>query len=83
MLADTDVRTSAHRTMEAERWEGVMEVCRRYGVDPRKVEPERVHAVQLFDQLQAVHRASGGVQAVAAGGGDDAGGGQVYEPPGA
>jgi exopolyphosphatase/guanosine-5'-triphosphate,3'-diphosphate pyrophosphatase len=56
MLADTDVRTSAHRTMEAERWEGVLEVCRRYGVDPRKAEPEREHAVQLFDQLQAVHQ---------------------------
>jgi exopolyphosphatase/guanosine-5'-triphosphate,3'-diphosphate pyrophosphatase len=55
MLADADVRTSAHRTMEAERWEGVLEVCRRYGVDPRKAEPEREHAVQLFDQLQAVH----------------------------
>jgi exopolyphosphatase/guanosine-5'-triphosphate,3'-diphosphate pyrophosphatase len=56
MLADTDVRTSAHRTMEAERWEGVLEVCRRYGVDPRKAEPEREHVVQLFDQLQAVHQ---------------------------
>jgi exopolyphosphatase/guanosine-5'-triphosphate,3'-diphosphate pyrophosphatase len=56
MLADTDVRTSAHRTMEAERWEGVLEVCRRYGVDPRKIEPEREHAVQLFDQLQSVHQ---------------------------
>jgi exopolyphosphatase / guanosine-5'-triphosphate,3'-diphosphate pyrophosphatase len=56
MLADTDERTSAHRTMEAERWEGVLEVCRRYGVDPRKVEPEREHSVQLFDQLQAVHQ---------------------------
>jgi len=56
MLADTDVRTSAHRTMEAERWEGVLEVCRRYGVDPRKVEPERQHAVQLFDQLETVHQ---------------------------
>jgi exopolyphosphatase/guanosine-5'-triphosphate,3'-diphosphate pyrophosphatase len=56
MLADTDVRTSAHRTMEAERWEGVLEVCRRYGVDPRKTEPERQHAVQLFDQLQTVHQ---------------------------
>ena len=27
---------SVHRTMEAERWEGVLEVCRRYGVDPQK-----------------------------------------------
>jgi exopolyphosphatase/guanosine-5'-triphosphate,3'-diphosphate pyrophosphatase len=56
MLADSDVRTSAHRTMEAERWEGVLEVCRRYGVDPRKIEAEREHAVQLFDQLQSVHQ---------------------------
>jgi exopolyphosphatase / guanosine-5'-triphosphate,3'-diphosphate pyrophosphatase len=56
MLADADVRTSAHRTMEAERWEGVLEVCRRYGVDPRKVEPEREHCVQLFNQLQMVHQ---------------------------
>ncbi len=56
MLADSDVRASAHRTMEAERWEGVLEVCRRYGVDPRKAEPEREHCVQLFDQLRAVHR---------------------------
>ena len=56
MLADSDVRTIAHRTMEAERWEGVLEVCRRYGVDPRKVEPEREHSMQLFDQLQSVHQ---------------------------
>jgi exopolyphosphatase/guanosine-5'-triphosphate,3'-diphosphate pyrophosphatase len=55
MLADVDTRASAHRTMEAERWEGVLEVCRRYGVDPRRVEPEREHCVQLFDQLQKVH----------------------------
>jgi exopolyphosphatase/guanosine-5'-triphosphate,3'-diphosphate pyrophosphatase len=55
MLADVDTRTSAHQTMEAERWEGVLEVCRRYGVDPRTAEPEREHSVQLFDQLQKVH----------------------------
>jgi exopolyphosphatase/guanosine-5'-triphosphate,3'-diphosphate pyrophosphatase len=55
MFADVDVRTLAHRTMEAERWEGILEVCRRYGVDPRKAEPEREHCVQLFDQLQRVH----------------------------
>jgi len=41
--------------MEAERWEGVLEVCRRYGVNPRSAEPEREHCVQLFDQLQRVH----------------------------
>jgi exopolyphosphatase/guanosine-5'-triphosphate,3'-diphosphate pyrophosphatase len=55
MLADVDIRASAHRTMESERWEGVLEVCRRYGVDPRKAEPEREHAMQLFDQLKALH----------------------------
>jgi exopolyphosphatase/guanosine-5'-triphosphate,3'-diphosphate pyrophosphatase len=55
MLADVDSRASAHRTMEAERWEGVLEVCKRYGFDPRKAEPERAHVAQLFDQLQSVH----------------------------
>jgi exopolyphosphatase/guanosine-5'-triphosphate,3'-diphosphate pyrophosphatase len=55
MLADVDVRASVHRTLEAERWRGVLEVCRRYGFDPRKAEPERLHVVQLFDQMQQVH----------------------------
>ena len=55
MLADSDTRASVHSTLEAERWEGVEEVCRRYGFDPRKAEPERQHCVQLFDQLQRVH----------------------------
>ena len=55
MLADTDTRASVHRTIEAERWEGVFQVCRRYGVDMKKAEPERQHARQLFDQLQIVH----------------------------
>lgn len=55
MLADVDTRASVHRTIEAERWEGVMQVVKRYGIDPRRVEPERQHALQLFDQLQRVH----------------------------
>jgi exopolyphosphatase/guanosine-5'-triphosphate,3'-diphosphate pyrophosphatase len=55
MLADVDTRASVHRTIEAERWEGVFQICRRYGVDPRKLEPEREHAAKLFDQLQIVH----------------------------
>ncbi len=55
MLGNADIRASVHRTMEAERWEGVLEVCRRYGVDPKKMEPERVHAGQLFTQLQPIH----------------------------
>ena len=55
MLGDTDARASVHRTMEAERWEGVGQVCRRYGVDLRSVEPVREHAELLFDGLQRVH----------------------------
>jgi exopolyphosphatase/guanosine-5'-triphosphate,3'-diphosphate pyrophosphatase len=55
MLAETDDRTSAHRTMENERWQGVIEVCRRYGVNPRTAESTRVHALQLFDGLARMH----------------------------
>ncbi|MFC6644024.1 Ppx/GppA phosphatase family protein [Granulicella cerasi] len=55
MLADVDVKTSAHQTIEAERWEGVLAVCERYGVDMRRAEPERVYAEQLFDGLLRVH----------------------------
>ena len=55
MLADSDTRASVHRTMEAERWEGVVEVCRRYGSDPRRAEPESHLSLQIFDQLQGVH----------------------------
>ena len=36
MLAEVDLRASVHRKMETERWAGVLEVCRRYGVDQRK-----------------------------------------------
>jgi exopolyphosphatase/guanosine-5'-triphosphate,3'-diphosphate pyrophosphatase len=55
MLGNADTRASVHRTMEAERWAGVLEVCRRYGIDPRTAEPEREQAALLFDQLQRVH----------------------------
>jgi exopolyphosphatase/guanosine-5'-triphosphate,3'-diphosphate pyrophosphatase len=55
MLADADLRASVHRKIESERWEGVMEVCRRYGVDMKKAEPVRQHVVQLYDQLARVH----------------------------
>ena len=55
MLAGTDERASVHRTVEAERWEGVLEVCRRYGVDPRRAEPVCEIARLLFDQLQRLH----------------------------
>jgi exopolyphosphatase / guanosine-5'-triphosphate,3'-diphosphate pyrophosphatase len=55
MLAEVDLRASVHRKMESERWAGVLEVCRRYGVDQRKAEPVRQHVVQLYDELQRVH----------------------------
>jgi exopolyphosphatase/guanosine-5'-triphosphate,3'-diphosphate pyrophosphatase len=55
MLADVDLRASVHRKIEGERWEGVLEVCKRYGVDTKKAEPVRQHAVQLYDELARVH----------------------------
>ncbi len=55
MLAETDLRTSVHQKIENERWTGVLEVCRRYGVQLKNVEPVREHVVQLFDSLARVH----------------------------
>ncbi len=55
MLSDVDTRAEVHQQIEDERWAGVLEVCRRYGIDEEKAEPVRAHAVQLFDALQKVH----------------------------
>jgi exopolyphosphatase/guanosine-5'-triphosphate,3'-diphosphate pyrophosphatase len=55
MLAEVDLRASVHKKIEAERWAGVLEVCRRYGVDEGKAEPVRQHVAQLFDGLARVH----------------------------
>jgi exopolyphosphatase/guanosine-5'-triphosphate,3'-diphosphate pyrophosphatase len=55
MLAEVDLRASVHRKLETERWAGVLEVCRRYGVDQRKAEPICEHVVQLYDELTRVH----------------------------
>ena len=55
MLGDVDLRTEVHRKIEQERWEGVLEVCRRYGIDEKRAEPVKAHAMQLFDGLQKVH----------------------------
>jgi exopolyphosphatase / guanosine-5'-triphosphate,3'-diphosphate pyrophosphatase len=55
MLAEQDPRASVHQQFERERWQGVLEACRRYGVDPRQAEPVRAHAAQLFRDLAAVH----------------------------
>ena len=55
MLAEVDLRTSVHQKMESERWAGVLEVCERYGIEQRRVEPIRQHVVELFDSLARVH----------------------------
>jgi len=55
MLAEQDPRTIAHQQYERDRWQAVVEICRRYGVDPRQAEPVRNHAAQLFQDLRAVH----------------------------
>jgi len=55
MLAEQDARASAHQQFERDRWQAVLEACRRYGVDPRTAEPVRQHAAQLFRDLVAVH----------------------------
>jgi exopolyphosphatase/guanosine-5'-triphosphate,3'-diphosphate pyrophosphatase len=55
MLAETDTRASVHRTMEAERWKGVLELCKHYGVDLKKANLHSEQAAQIFDQLERVH----------------------------
>jgi exopolyphosphatase/guanosine-5'-triphosphate,3'-diphosphate pyrophosphatase len=55
MLAEQDTRTTAHQQYADDRWLAVLEISRRYGVDPRAAEPVRQHAVQLFHDLAAVH----------------------------
>jgi len=59
MLAERDERAPVHEIFERERWEGVLETCRRYGVDPRFAEPVCDHATQLFRDLQRVHELPG------------------------
>jgi exopolyphosphatase / guanosine-5'-triphosphate,3'-diphosphate pyrophosphatase len=55
MLAESDARTSAHQQYERDRWEAVLEICRRYGVDPKQAEPVRAHTAQLFHDLAPIH----------------------------
>lgn len=56
MLAEGDTRTSAHQHFEQERWESVLQLCRHYGVDPKRQEPVVRDVSQLFDELKAVHQ---------------------------
>jgi exopolyphosphatase / guanosine-5'-triphosphate,3'-diphosphate pyrophosphatase len=55
MLAESDARTFAHQQYERDRWQAVLEICRRYGVDLKQAEPVRSHAAQLFHDLAAIH----------------------------
>ena len=56
MLAQQDARATAHKDFEHERWESVLATARRYGVDLKRAEPVRAHAVQLFRELKALHQ---------------------------
>ena len=55
MLGEVDLRAEVHRKIENERRAGVLQVSKRYGIDQKKAEPVRLHAVQLFDSLEKVH----------------------------
>ncbi len=56
MLAEGDTHTSAHQHFEQERWASVLELCRHYGVDPKRQEPVVQHVGQFFDDLKKVHQ---------------------------
>lgn len=56
MLAEGDTHTSAHEHFEQERWASVLELCRHYGVDPKRQGPVVAHAKQFFDDLKSVHQ---------------------------
>jgi len=55
MLAEGDTHTSAHMHFEQERWASVLELCRHYGVDPKRQKPVVEDATQFFNDLKAVH----------------------------
>ncbi|HEY1576864.1 MAG TPA: Ppx/GppA phosphatase family protein [Terracidiphilus sp.] len=56
MLAAQDQRAAVHRQLEIERWESVIATAQRYGVDMRQAEPVRAHVVQLYRDLDPLHR---------------------------
>jgi exopolyphosphatase/guanosine-5'-triphosphate,3'-diphosphate pyrophosphatase len=55
MLAAQDARAPIYREFEHERWVSVLATAKRFGVNPREAEPVRVHALQLFRELKALH----------------------------
>ncbi|MBS1814041.1 MAG: Ppx/GppA family phosphatase [Acidobacteria bacterium] len=56
MLADSDTHGSAHQAMEKERWQSVIEIAHRYGVEEKQSEAVRGDALKLFDLLKPVHK---------------------------
>jgi exopolyphosphatase/guanosine-5'-triphosphate,3'-diphosphate pyrophosphatase len=56
MLAEKDHRATAHQQFEQERWESVLSTARRYGVNPRELEPVKTHVVQLYRDLAPLHK---------------------------
>ena len=56
MLATQDARATAHKEFEHERWESVLATARRYGVDLKRAEPVRAHALQLLRELKTLHQ---------------------------
>ncbi len=56
MLAEGDTHTSAHQHFEQERWASVLELCRHYGVDPKKQQSVLDHVTQFFECLKSVHQ---------------------------
>ena len=55
MLGEVDLSTEVHQKIEQERRRGVLAVCGRYGIDLKRAEPVRTHALELFDALQRLH----------------------------
>lgn len=56
MLAEGDTHTSAHQHFEQDRWASVLELCRHYGVDPKRQQPVVEHVTQFFENLRNIHQ---------------------------
>ena len=56
MLATQDARATAHNEFEHERWQSVLATARRYGVDLKRADLVRAHAIQLFHSLRTLHQ---------------------------
>lgn len=55
MAAEYDRHTRSHRQLESDRQDILLNLCRRYGADPRHAEHVRELAWSLFDQTRSMH----------------------------